>query len=85
MRTRPILIRGFGVYLGVLLASAVAAAGVREVGPITLSVADLDLELGFYTNTLPFRLVRDPDGHVLELHSAHPTPTKHPSGSGIAE
>ena len=32
-------------------------AGVREVGAIGLTVADLDRELMFYTNTLPFELV----------------------------
>jgi catechol 2,3-dioxygenase-like lactoylglutathione lyase family enzyme len=32
-------------------------AGVREVGPIGLTVGDLDHELMFYTNTLPFELV----------------------------
>src|SRR5712671_5993764 len=34
-----------------------AQAGVREVGAIGLTVADLDRELMFYTNTLPFELV----------------------------
>jgi catechol 2,3-dioxygenase-like lactoylglutathione lyase family enzyme len=34
-----------------------AVAGVREVGPIGLTVADLDRQLHFYTNTLPFELV----------------------------
>src|SRR4030095_15445455 len=34
-----------------------AQAGVREVGPIGLTVGDLDRELMFYTNTLPFELV----------------------------
>src|SRR5258705_7702914 len=32
-------------------------AGVREVGAIRLTVGDLDRELMFYTNTLPFELV----------------------------
>src|SRR5438034_62208 len=32
-------------------------AGVREVGAIGLTVGDLDRELLFYTNTLPFELV----------------------------
>src|SRR6266568_1249807 len=32
-------------------------AGVREVGAIGLTVGDLDRELMFYTNTLPFELV----------------------------
>ena len=34
-----------------------AQAAVREVGPIGLTVGDLDRELMFYTNTLPFELV----------------------------
>jgi catechol 2,3-dioxygenase-like lactoylglutathione lyase family enzyme len=34
-----------------------AQAGVREVGAIGLTVGDLDRELMFYTNTLPFKLV----------------------------
>src|SRR5436190_4310766 len=34
-----------------------AQAGVREVGAIGLTIGDLDRELMFYTNTLPFELV----------------------------
>src|SRR6266516_2804549 len=34
-----------------------AQAGVREVGAIGLRVGDLDRELRFYTNTLPFELI----------------------------
>jgi len=34
-----------------------AQAGVREVGAIGLTVGNLDRELMFYTNTLPFELV----------------------------
>src|SRR5437879_8153912 len=34
-----------------------AQAGMREVGAIGLTVGDLDRELMFYTNTLPFELV----------------------------
>ena len=34
-----------------------AQAGVREVGAIGLTVGDLDRELMFYTNTLPFALL----------------------------
>jgi len=37
-----------------------AQAGVREVGAIGLTVGDLDRELMFYTNTLPFELVSIP-------------------------
>lgn len=53
--------------VGLLLAHAVAIAAVREVGPITLSVADLDRELRFYTNTLPFRLVGEAHADGPEL------------------
>src|SRR4051812_3682038 len=34
-----------------------AQEGVREVGAIGLTVGDLNRELTFYTNTLPFQLV----------------------------
>jgi catechol 2,3-dioxygenase-like lactoylglutathione lyase family enzyme len=45
--------------LGIILLSISIAghAGVRAIGPIGLTVGDLDRELSFYTNTLPFRLV----------------------------
>jgi catechol 2,3-dioxygenase-like lactoylglutathione lyase family enzyme len=44
-----------------------ALAGVCEVGPIVLSVANLDRELAFYTNTLPFRLIGEEHAHGPEL------------------
>src|SRR6266700_2163247 len=54
-----------------------AQAGVREVGAIVLTVGDLDRELTFYTNTLPFQLVsisevsgQDQDA-LLGLHGVH--------------
>ncbi len=61
-----------------LVALALSAqAGVREVGPIGLTVGDLDRELTFYTNTLPFQLVsisevsgQDRDA-LLGLHGVH--------------
>src|SRR6266446_3959125 len=40
-----------------LVLTLAAQAGVREVGMIGLTVGDLDRELMFYTNTLPFELV----------------------------
>ena len=43
--------------VGLEAVGAVARAGVREVGPIELTVGDLDRELRFYTNALPFVLV----------------------------
>jgi len=59
--------RGFGpfwaltarvvVVLSLFAAGLSAEAGVREVGAIGLTVNDLDSELNFYTNTLPFELV----------------------------
>jgi len=54
-----------------------ARAGVREVGAIGLTVGDLDRELMFYTNTLPFELLsiseasgQDQDA-LLGLHDVH--------------
>src|SRR5882672_1761478 len=54
-----------------------AQAGVREVGAIGLTVGDLDRQLMFYTNTLPFELVsisevsgQDQDA-LLGLHGVH--------------
>src|ERR1041385_5744869 len=42
----------------VLLAITLSAqAGVREVGAIGLTVGDLNRELFFFTNTLPFELI----------------------------
>ena len=43
-----------------------AQAGVREVGAIGLTVGDLDRELMFYTNTLPFELVSIPEASNRE-------------------
>src|SRR6266567_2693712 len=43
-----------------------AQAGVREVGAISLTVGDLDRELMFYTNTLPFELVSIPEASNRE-------------------
>src|SRR6266487_4762344 len=45
--------------LSLLLAALTlsAQAGVREVGVIGLTAGDLDRELMFYTNTLPFELI----------------------------
>ncbi|HRI13054.1 MAG TPA: VOC family protein [Verrucomicrobiota bacterium] len=60
--------------VGLLLASAVALSGVGEVGPIVLSVGNLDQELAFYTNTLPFRLIGEEysNGPELEKLTALP-------------
>lgn len=44
----------FAAVLGLLLTSSPASAGVREIGPIVLTVGDLDRQLAFYTNALPF-------------------------------
>jgi catechol 2,3-dioxygenase-like lactoylglutathione lyase family enzyme len=40
-----------------LLPTLRAFSAVREIGPIGLTVGDLNRELFFYTNTLPFRLI----------------------------
>lgn len=57
------------VVVSVLLACGTLHAEVREVGAIHLSVADLDRELAFYTNTLPFRLVGERRDSGPELES----------------
>lgn len=49
-----------------------AAPVAREVGPIGITVADLDHSLAFYTNTLPFLLVavrQDSGAPVSDLNS----------------
>jgi catechol 2,3-dioxygenase-like lactoylglutathione lyase family enzyme len=51
----PVAKAGILLLLAALTVSAHAA--VREVGAIGLTVGDLDRELVFYTNTLPFELV----------------------------
>jgi catechol 2,3-dioxygenase-like lactoylglutathione lyase family enzyme len=52
------LAAGFRVLLALLLAGALqTSAAVREVGAIELTVNDLDRELHFFTNTLPFQLI----------------------------
>lgn len=45
------------LFLLLMAVTCSAQAGVREVGAIGLTVGDLDRELLFYTNTLPFELV----------------------------
>ncbi len=44
-----------------VLFTAAAQADVREVGEIGLTVNDLDSELKFFTNTLPFEIVSQSD------------------------
>ena len=46
-----------GLFLLFLALTLSVQAGVREVGVIGLTVGNLDRELMFYTNTLPFELV----------------------------
>ncbi len=46
-----------GLLLSLLFFGLSLQAQVREVGAIGLTVGDLDSELNFYTNTLPFQLV----------------------------
>src|ERR1041385_6580479 len=45
------------LFLLLLAFTLTAQAGVREVGAIGLTVGDLDRELMFYTNALPFELL----------------------------
>ena len=45
-----------------------AQAGVREVGAIGLTVGNLDRELMFYTNTLPFELISISEASNREQH-----------------
>jgi len=49
-----------------LLLALPALAAVREVGAIGLTVNDLERELNFYTNTLPFELVSISDARGKE-------------------
>jgi catechol 2,3-dioxygenase-like lactoylglutathione lyase family enzyme len=44
-------------FIELSLVPVTSRSAVREIGPIGLTVADLDRELFFYTNTLPFRLI----------------------------
>lgn len=53
--------------LAVLLVGGGTFAGVREIGPIVLTVSDLNRELAFYTNTLPFRVVGEEHASGTEL------------------
>jgi len=62
---RPAFLRvAFALLLLVLTPPSWAA--VREVGPIGLTVANLNRELHFYTNTLPFELVSISEAHGRE-------------------
>jgi catechol 2,3-dioxygenase-like lactoylglutathione lyase family enzyme len=74
-RARSLVLRSSSVWTAVLILllaifSTFAPAAVREVGPVGLTVGDLDRELMFYTNTLPFELLSisqtsGPDQDVL--------------------
>ena len=50
----------------VLVLALPSWAAVRAVGPIGLTVGDLNRELYFYTNTLPFELVSISEAHGKE-------------------
>lgn len=57
-QSRPVPPALSRVAFALLLALALPVfGGVREVGPIGLTVGDLNRELYFFTNTLPFELV----------------------------
>ena len=56
--SNPLLALGAKLVVGlVFLLALCAQAGVGEVGSIGLTVGNLDRELFFYTNTLPFELI----------------------------
>ncbi len=63
--------------LSLLVLTLSARAGVREVGTIGLTVDNLDRELEFFTNTLPFELTGISEGsgpeqnQLLSLPEAH--------------
>src|SRR5437867_835915 len=65
LRRLPPLSFGWLFLLLAFFASS-TQAGVREVGGIGLTVGNLDRELMFYTNTLPFELVSISEGSGLE-------------------
>jgi catechol 2,3-dioxygenase-like lactoylglutathione lyase family enzyme len=52
-----------------IVASLSTQAAVREIGTISLTVGDLNRELLFYTNTLPFELVSISEMHGKEQDS----------------
>lgn len=64
-------------WLIALLLGGIALAGVREVGPVALSVANLDRELAFYTNTLRFRLIGEDHANGAELENLTGLPGAH--------
>lgn len=47
------------IVLIIVAASLQASAAVREVGPIELTVGDLNRELQFFTNVLPFTVISE--------------------------
>ncbi len=56
--SNPLLALGAKIVVGLAFFLVLSAqAGVREVGSIGLTVGNLDRELFFYTNTLPFELI----------------------------
>lgn len=55
--TNRSLLRNLVVTLLLLAFNCLASAVVREVGPIEITVGQLDKVLPFYTNTLPFELI----------------------------
>src|ERR1051326_5824184 len=56
-RLREMRLAKVALFLLFVVLTLSVQAGVREVGAIGLTVGDLDRELMFYTNTLPFELV----------------------------
>jgi catechol 2,3-dioxygenase-like lactoylglutathione lyase family enzyme len=65
------------ILLSLLFLALPALAEVKEVGPIVLSVANLDRELAFYTNTLRFRLIGEDHAGGAELEKLTGLPGAH--------
>jgi len=70
-------VRPFVTFIGLFLVNAVALTDAREVGPLALSVADLERELAFYTNTLAFRLIGEEHASGVEVEKLTGLPGAH--------
>lgn len=67
-RALKIFLNSRGAACALLLLLTIGAhAGVQEVGAIGLTVGDLNRELAFYTNTLPFELISISENRGKEI------------------